>query len=56
MLNIKEINQEIKTLENSEITSYPICQKLAILYTVRDHLEKHPDTAVPAMPLPKTEI
>ena len=61
MLNLKEINQEIKNLENSENTSYSICQKLAILYIVRDHLENSPSKNVEsisasASPLPKSEI
>ena len=37
MINIDEINKEIETLENG-CTSYSNCQKLAILYTVKDHL------------------
>ena len=36
MLNIKEIEEEIKKLENSE-TTYRNCEKLAILYIVKDH-------------------
>ena len=37
MLKLEEINEEIKALENSNNTSYSVCQKLAILYIVRDH-------------------
>ena len=40
MINIDEINEEINKLEESECTTYPICQKLAILYIVRDHFNK----------------
>lgn len=38
MLKLEEINEEIKALENSNNTSYSVCQKLAILYIVRDHM------------------
>lgn len=38
MLNIEEINKEINELENSGHTSYAVCEKLANLYIVRDHL------------------
>lgn len=41
MIDINEINEEIKKLEESECTTYPICQKLAILYIVRDHFNKN---------------
>ena len=37
MLDIKKINDEIKSLEESKCTTYGVCEKLAILYTVRDH-------------------
>ena len=37
MLNINEINEEIKKLESCDCTTYAVCQKLAILYIVRDH-------------------
>lgn len=40
MLNIEEINEEIKKLEESDCTTHSICQKLASLYIVRDHLPK----------------
>ena len=39
MIDIKEINNEIKKLENSNKTTMNICQQLATLYTVRDHLK-----------------
>lgn len=37
MLDINEINAEIEKLEQCTCTSYSVCEKLAILYTVRDH-------------------
>ena len=37
MLDIEKINEEIKALENSKCTTYGVCEKLAMLYTVRDH-------------------
>lgn len=44
MLSIDEINKEIKNLEESGNTSYSTCQKLAILYIVRDHINKPIET------------
>lgn len=40
MLNLEEIYKEIAKLENSDCTTYEVCQKLAILYTVREHYPK----------------
>ena len=37
MIDINEIHEEIKKLENCDYTTYDICKKLAILYIVRDH-------------------
>lgn len=37
MLNMEEINKEISRLENAKC-SYSVCEKLAALYIVRDHL------------------
>ena len=37
MLDMKEINKEIKALESYENTNYGVCNKLAILYIIRDH-------------------
>lgn len=37
MLNLDEINEEIAKLEECNCTSYQVCEKLAILYIVRDH-------------------
>lgn len=39
MINIKEIEEEITKLENSNCTTYNICSKLAKLYIVRDHFK-----------------
>ena len=36
-MDIREINEEIKRLENGA-TNYSAVEKLALLYTVRDHL------------------
>ena len=44
MLDIEEINKEIEKLENRE-TSYSVCEKLAVLYTVRDHMMKNKNTS-----------
>lgn len=38
MISIEEINQEIAKLESVDRLTYDICNKLSILYTVRDHL------------------
>ena len=40
MLNMEEINAEIELLEKSECTTYNVCEKLAILYIVREHFGK----------------
>ena len=42
-MNIREIEEEIKRLETSK-TTYENCNKLAILYTVRNGLAEKPDT------------
>jgi hypothetical protein len=39
MIDIAEIEKEIKKLENSDCTTYGVCDKLAKLYIVRDHLK-----------------
>lgn len=38
MINIDEIESEIKKLENGDL-NYPNIQKLSWLYTVRDHID-----------------
>ena len=43
MLSIKDIEEEITKLEHSNVTTYPICEKLAILYMVKDHFKPQPD-------------
>lgn len=39
MINMQTISEEISKLENSQ-ASFPVCQKLADLYIVREHLMK----------------
>lgn len=38
MADLREINREIERLEGLD-TTYPSCERLAILYSVRDHLQ-----------------
>ena len=51
MIDINEINEEIKKLENSDCTTYEICGRLAKLYIVRDHFKSSSDmkSATPSM-------
>lgn len=49
MIDIKEINKEIEKLENSNKTTMNICQQLAILYVVRDHMQKESKTITEPM-------
>lgn len=44
-MDITEINNAILELENGE-TTYAACDKLAMLYTVRDHLTQETRTSV----------
>lgn len=37
MLDLEKINAEIKSLEETRCTTYGVCEKLAMLYTIRDH-------------------
>lgn len=37
MLNMDEIHKEIKRLEECKYTTQDICNKLAILYIIKDH-------------------
>lgn len=46
MLNLTEINDEIKKLEECE-TTYPVCKKLAILYTVRNNYKENANNLTP---------
>lgn len=39
MINIKEIDEEIKKLESKDYTTYDVCEKLAILYTVKNNFK-----------------
>ena len=42
MISIEEINEEIEKLENCDYTTYPICEKLSILYNVRNNFKGTP--------------
>ena len=48
-MNINEIDEEIKKLEQNEYTTYGNCYKLAVLYTVRDHFPKEKKEIVSSM-------
>ena len=37
MLDIKTIHEEIEKLENCEYTNWNVCNKLAILYTIKNN-------------------
>lgn len=39
MINMDEINEEIEKLEQCNCTTYQVCEKLAILYTVRNNFK-----------------
>ena len=39
MLSMEELNKEIKKLEDCECVTWNICEKLAILYIIRDHIQ-----------------
>ena len=45
MIDIKEIEKEIEMLEKKD-TSYGTCEKLAVLYTVKDHYMPPQETSV----------
>ena len=38
MINLETIEREIDSIENTRDTSYHVCERLAWLYIVRDHL------------------
>lgn len=40
MLDMEEIKKEIQSLEECNKTSYDVCKKLAILYTVKNNYMK----------------
>ena len=52
MTKIEEIEEEIKKLENKEYLTYDICNKLAILYIVKDHMKTNSNTnsSMPSIP------
>ena len=52
MLNIEEIHEEIKKLENCDHTTYEVCQKLAILYTVRNNYTENSKMVNNTVPSP----
>ena len=49
MLDIKTIDKEIKKLEECNM-SYATCEKLAALYTIKDHYAEAPLMALQAEP------
>ena len=42
MVDMKEVQDEIDKLENCGKTTYSVCEKLSILYNVKDHAEEKP--------------
>lgn len=42
MVDMKEVQDEIDKLENCGSTTYSVCEKLSILYNVKDHAEGKP--------------
>lgn len=51
MLDMEEIDEEIKVLENADCTTYSVCERLAILYTVKEHFGKTNATKNVAAPV-----
>lgn len=43
MINIDEINEEIAKLENKPYLTYDICNKLSVLYTIRNNYKPSPN-------------
>ena len=39
MLSMEELNKEIKKLENCECVTWNVCERLATLYIIRDHIQ-----------------
>lgn len=37
MVNMREVQEEIEKLENCGSTTYSVCEKLSVLYSVKDH-------------------
>ena len=54
MINIEEVNGEIARLENQPTTMVTV-EKLAALYTVRDHLTISPSVSVIGNEIPQGE-
>ena len=50
MLDLDIIDDEIGALESSVETTYDVCERLACLYTVRDHLRS------PSSPQPSSDF
>ena len=50
-MNMTEINREIKALEDCDCTTYSVCNKLAILYIIRDHYKGEDSMAVKSSPM-----
>lgn len=55
MIDLREVNQEIKRLENGN-TNYPNCEKLSQLYIVREHISRNerdyaPEYSTAAVPV-----
>lgn len=48
MISLDDIEREIKELEARGDTTYSLCERLAWLYIVRDHI-KHGDTSVSSL-------
>lgn len=42
MVDMKEVQDEINKLENCGSTTYSVCERLSILYNVKDHVEGKP--------------
>lgn len=42
MVDMNEVQNEIDKLENCGSTTYSVCEKLSILYNVKDHAEQKP--------------
>lgn len=50
MLDIKMVQEEIKRLENTNITNYSICEKLATLYIIKDHFHSTKESVSTSAP------
>lgn len=49
MIDLETIEQEIYELETRHDTSWFVCERLSILYTVRDHLKGSADVESPRL-------